>query len=1276
MASRITDNQDWQDEATRLETQYGLSPGTLKTVAELETGGGTSKMTSPKGAQGLMQFMPKTAIQYGVDVNDHMSSTRGAAKYLGELKKRYGGDEELAMAAYNYGMGNVDKQRAASRSRGGDGSVQSLMDLGLLPEETHNYIVNARDYRQTGRISRLNTRRGMTNIIAETRAGNVEPIPLRSPSELAPVEGPSFGQTWSDNVTVNNSIYNAFANPDRGERYDRDETFDPADFPKYSGQEHLLDGALSEQHADDRLKYLENYNAAKARLSQADGWNQVGAALTNPDWDVLGSLAIAPFTGGASTLPLLTRVATAGVQTAAVGAALSAGKELSLVATTPKELDAKEILTHTAFGAAAGGVVGAAFPAGKHIASALLGRSAKAMTPAQQTEVGQSVGNALHNSPANQSVGAAQVVPMNPADLAALESIDAAEEVVITALNKVPGVRSVLGSPGQQMATSEITASKQAAQRLTTDHFHRGKNKVGIASELDTENAIKQEVAQDLGSYAKGSSTAYKEFKKLKVNGDELADEFVRAGVTQVARTWGRGLGTIDDVRANPSQFMTRGNFELLIDSANRFGDTSVFSQVERVAKHGRVMYDKYSKGALDNGLLDDVVRADMLAAERTVIATNPLSNQKTALTQSIDREKYLRDLAVAAGNKADEAAANARLTVVSDALVKVSARLRLAVDTARTSAQNNILQSKTAQTYAHRMWNHQAIENNPHAFREMIRKHFANEPNVDDIVDDITASFSALTKPTSMNGLSLIGKAAPLKEKLLLIPDDVVAPFTINNASRKMERYISEMSTDIHFKMRHGGKNMEIDTDLIRADAAEMRRVKTAELQAASASEQEINKAIKKINTQEALDIKNLMAMAKTVAGETADFFNPSVARAINEAKRWNAVTMLGFQVISNLVDLGKIVGTHGVQRFMPLMTKHLGTLTSSGHFRKMLNEQGEQFAYGTAYWTGRRMEELGDYVAQEVSQTTGLGGKLYGVYNSAANNFSVLNGMQRFTSFSKVMAGQLNSDKILRLTSKFDSLSAKEKQWLAQHYIDETMAKKIAAEFAQHGEKSGQNHFANTDLWSDSYVGDTLKQAVWKATHKDILTPSAGNLPNVMRNQWGGLMFQFQSFLGAAMQDLIISGVGQRDMATVGAFLGIAFMSAAVVQAKSFLKTGEFVEMDDTFLRNVIDASGLAGTLQRSALWGYDMLADTDESKKFRGVSNFNSILGPTVGRSETVYKAFNDFTEDGQMSDTTKKKLFTLFPYQNLWYMRSAFDAVNREHEYVPFMVPPKK
>lgn len=77
---------------------------------------------SPAGAIGIAQFLPSTAADLGVNPLDPVSSIYGAAKYLRQLYDKFSHDWELALAAYNWGQGNVTRK-----------------GIGAAPKETVDY---------------------------------------------------------------------------------------------------------------------------------------------------------------------------------------------------------------------------------------------------------------------------------------------------------------------------------------------------------------------------------------------------------------------------------------------------------------------------------------------------------------------------------------------------------------------------------------------------------------------------------------------------------------------------------------------------------------------------------------------------------------------------------------------------------------------------------------------------------------------------------------------------------------------------------------------------------------------------------------------------------------------------------------------------------------------------------------------------------------------------------------------------------------------------------
>lgn len=87
----------------------GLDPDLVRAVARAESGLNPLAV-SPKGAMGLMQLMPGTAGELGVsDPFNPQQSAEGGAEYLRRMLDRFGGDLDLALAAYNAGPAAVER---------------------------------------------------------------------------------------------------------------------------------------------------------------------------------------------------------------------------------------------------------------------------------------------------------------------------------------------------------------------------------------------------------------------------------------------------------------------------------------------------------------------------------------------------------------------------------------------------------------------------------------------------------------------------------------------------------------------------------------------------------------------------------------------------------------------------------------------------------------------------------------------------------------------------------------------------------------------------------------------------------------------------------------------------------------------------------------------------------------------------------------------------------------------------------------------------------------
>lgn len=121
--------------------KYGVDPALVAAVI-LQESRFNPKATSPKGAQGLMQFMPGTASTMAketghwpsYDIYDPETSVEFGAAHLRDLLIKYNGNLDAALAGYNAGTGNADKW-------------QRMGILDKIPfRETNNYVKKIKNY--------------------------------------------------------------------------------------------------------------------------------------------------------------------------------------------------------------------------------------------------------------------------------------------------------------------------------------------------------------------------------------------------------------------------------------------------------------------------------------------------------------------------------------------------------------------------------------------------------------------------------------------------------------------------------------------------------------------------------------------------------------------------------------------------------------------------------------------------------------------------------------------------------------------------------------------------------------------------------------------------------------------------------------------------------------------------------------------------------------------------------------------------------------------------
>ena len=106
----------------------------IEKIIMAESSGNPNAVNKKSGAKGLMQITDATADDPGFNIKplkdpfDPIENVRFGTEYFNALMKRYDNDTVSALAAYNYGLGNIDKWRKKGSK------------FDELPAETQNYI--------------------------------------------------------------------------------------------------------------------------------------------------------------------------------------------------------------------------------------------------------------------------------------------------------------------------------------------------------------------------------------------------------------------------------------------------------------------------------------------------------------------------------------------------------------------------------------------------------------------------------------------------------------------------------------------------------------------------------------------------------------------------------------------------------------------------------------------------------------------------------------------------------------------------------------------------------------------------------------------------------------------------------------------------------------------------------------------------------------------------------------------------------------------------------
>ncbi|MGB0818702.1 MAG: hypothetical protein ACPGQQ_07300, partial [Candidatus Puniceispirillaceae bacterium] len=548
-------------------------------------------------------------------------------------------------------------------------------------------------------------------------------------------------------------------------------------------------------------------------------------------------------------------------------------------------------------------------------------------------------------------------------------------------------------------------------------------------------------------------------------------------------------------------------------------------------------------------------------------------------------------------------------------------------------------------------------------ALRKLIRRAEADDLELGDIADQIIDRIAGLPggrlgydirlEPKS-KGRGKVGARGSAKARVYNIPDELVEDYLVNDVHAIVESHVRTTAADAELQDTFGG----LDFDIIK------RQVQEDYQQLIARAGKDADK-VKKLEAKKRKDISDLQAMWDKLRGMYAQPDDYAAPQHVAERAflAWNYARLLGGMTLSAVPDMGRHVMVHGMQR---TMGDGLSAMITDFKGWKFAVEDVREAAVGldmALSTTARARANMDEF--------TPVSGRVDAVSQTVAQNFGNVTLMNQWNTAQKTFAGVMTQTRMMRAIQDVGAgktIPTKEIENLASHGIDRDMARRIAKQFATHGEKRQRVLVPNARAWDDVAAANTFRSAVRKQVDEIIVTPGLDRPLWMSRPGWR-LVGQFRSFAFGAMQRVTMAGLQQADAAAVSGLMLSIGLGAMVYAAKTLSAGREVSDDPRVWLTEGIDRSGVTGwffdvnnIIEKATRGtvGINALAGGPPMSRYASRNVIDSIAGPTLGLSQDFFQTTGSvFSGDWKESDT--RAIRRLLPYQNVIYLRGLFDQM---------------
>jgi hypothetical protein len=486
-----------------------------------------------------------------------------------------------------------------------------------------------------------------------------------------------------------------------------------------------------------------------------------------------------------------------------------------------------------------------------------------------------------------------------------------------------------------------------------------------------------------------------------------------------------------------------------------------------------------------------------------------------------------------------------------------------------------------------------------------------------DEVFDALTGRSSGGVRPEFIT----VKARGPMKERTFHIPDlfmgsngRAVEDYLEHDVEAVARRYTRVMGADVELARKFGSVDMADQITKIRDDYKNLRAAVTDEKQLL---------ALQKREKDDISDLEAVRDMLRgTNPGAAADANYSRIVRAVNHL---NYLRSMGEVAIASLTETVRPAMVHGLMPYMETLGQTLG------------NMKGIRASVGEAQLAGNVTEKvLGTRLAtlSEIIDPYASRGPVESFLENMTNVASKWNGIRLLTDMQKSIASVMTQNRLLEASTRFPEVSARDSRYLAYLGIDQSMAERIAKQFAEHGETVEKVHVANTEKWTDEVARRTYRAAINKDVDSIITTKGVADTPLFANTPTGRAMLQFKSFALASHQRVLLRGLQEGSARFVGGLIAMTTIGMMATWLKA-ISGNRAEKLQDAgknpgwWISEGLDKAGifavpmeLANTFEKAT--GFNPiktpLKAADEgsaiSQKNQNRSLLGSVVGPTGG------------------------------------------------------------